>query len=45
MTFRANERVVLIPIFGVLEAYSVEVKESSASFCGRGAEAGELEAK
>lgn len=27
MTFRPNERFVLIPIFDVLEAYPVEVKE------------------
>lgn len=27
MTFRVNEKFVLIPVCGVLEAYSVKVKE------------------
>lgn len=51
MTFRGNERFVFIPIFGVLEAYSVEVKEyrsltpPRASVGGCAGEAGNLEVK
>lgn len=49
MTFRANERFVFIPIFGVLEAYPVEVKEYKSltplSVGGCAGEAGKLEVK